>query len=239
MAFVKAVPMKKASLAILVALGTAGCGVVELPPPATPTLETPAVEDPRATSVPNGRGRLVLDAVDERVQVARVTSTTTVEPPAYPSNKGWGPPATVQTELLCITPCTVDLPIGAHELLFKSSADDRNQSRALVTVSGGRPLVVRHALGYDRPYSGAYVAGAIGLVAGIGFTLIGGLVLSFAALSSPTSGNGTARNAFLAVGGVVGGLGLTLDVVGIVGLLAGRAQHRSGATVAFPFEGPR
>ena len=39
----------------------------------------------------------------------------------------------------------------------------------------------------------------------------------------------------MAVGGVLGGLGLTLDVVGIAALATGQARHRDGSTVAFPW----
>lgn len=226
------------ALTIVTALGLTACGVVQVPPPATPALESPAVEDPRSTPTPVGRGRVVFDAVNEHVQVSRVVSTTVADPPPYPTQKSWSHPTLTQSELLCVTPCTADLALGAHEVIFASSADARDQSRAFVTVSGGQPIVVRHALGYDRPYSGTYVAGAIGLVAGIGFTLIGSLVLSFAAFTSTTP-DASRRGTLMAVGGVVGGLGLTLDVLGVVGMLTGRAERRPGSTVAFPYEGPR
>lgn len=226
-------------IALLAGAVTGGCGVLDVPPPRTPSLEAPPVDDPRSTPVPNARGRVVLDAVDEHAQVSRVVSRTEPVPGSYVMT--WGHHsvvmgATVQKELLCVTPCTLDLPLGLHELVFSSSGEERNASGAFVTVSGGKPMVVRHAIGYDRPYSGAYMGGAISLALGVGLTLIGGLVLTVAGLVEPRPGALDNRGTFMAMGGVIGGLGLTLDVVGIVGLVTGRARHRDGATVTFPFE---
>lgn len=219
-------------------LFAAGCGVQE-PAPRTPSLVSPAVQDPGATSTPAGRGRVVLDAVEDHAQVARVISTTRIEPAGstWTRKNAWPLPVAVQTELLCVTPCTVDLPLGAHELVFSSPADERNVSRAVVTVSGGPPMVVRHALGYDRPFSSGYVLGAVGLVAGIGFTLMGGLLLTFASFSSPETLPGR-HSTLMAAGGVLGGLGLTLDVLGIAALASGQARHRDGSTVVFPWQVP-
>lgn len=230
--------MRKGFVVLGVVLFTAGCGMQERPP-RTPALITPPVEDPSVTSVPAGRGRVILDAVDDRAQVARVVSTTQIEPATstWARKSAWPLPVAVQTELLCVTPCTVDLPIGAHELVFSSSGEERNQSRALVTVSGGPPMVMRHALGYDRPFSTGYILGAVSLTAGIGFTLMGGLLLSIAGFSRAQPGAGEGRSTVMAVGGVLGGLGLTLDVLGIIGLATGQSRHRDGSTVVFPWPG--
>ena len=228
--------MRRSVLVLSVGLFVAGCGMQE-PPPRTPALLRPAVDDPSATPTPAGRGRIVLDAVDDRAQVARVISTTRIEPSTttWTRKSAWPLPVAVQTELLCVTPCTVDLPLGAHELVFSSSGDDRNASRAVVTVSGGRPIVVRHALGYDHPFSTGYLLGAVSLVAGIGLSVMGALVLSLAAFSSPLAQSEDRRRTLMAVGGVLGGLGLTLDIVGIAALATGQARHRDGSTVAFPW----
>ena len=219
------------ALLVSLSLFATACAMQE-PAPKAPSLVRPAVDDPNATPTPAGRGRVVLDAVEDRARVARIVSTTEIEPPARRNT--WSQPA-VQTELLCVTPCTVDLPIGAHELVFSSSGEDRNQSRALVTVSGGPPIVLRHALGYDRPFSTGYILGAVSLVAGIGLTVVGAMVLALAAFSSPLSQSEGRRTTLMAVGGALGGLGLTLDVVGIAALATGQARHRDGSTVAFPW----
>ncbi|CAN5378305.1 hypothetical protein BH09MYX1_BH09MYX1_18770 [soil metagenome] len=219
------------------------CGVVGVAPPRAPEAIAPAVPDPRATPTPNGVGRVVLDVEGGPAEVARFLSHTEVTwTEAGYRHRNALPLDRRETQLLCITPCVVDLPIGAHELVFKPQGgirganDTRPSSTATVVVHGGEPMVVRHAIGNETvSYSAGYALGWVSLFAGIGLTVMGGLILGLTAATKPSPGVPDRSSTFYTIGEVVGGIGLVLDVTGILAIVLNRPRHQEGATTVFTF----
>jgi len=218
----------------------AACTPIELPPPPAPRAIAPSVPDLHATAAPAGSGRVVLDAEPGPAEVSRVISESSF---GYGSSAGFRSYRTLQplqqrqTELLCITPCVVDLPIGAHELVFRERTGDGGHARsstAIVAVHGGEPIVVRHAIGDESiSYSASYLLGWIAVSVGFATTAFGALTLGLGAAAKP--GGQVNRDDFFTVGGVIAGLGLVLDVTGVLAIVLGRPHHQNGATTVFTF----
>lgn len=227
------------SRVVILAFALTGCTVLEDPPPSTPSAIVPQVPDPRATPTAQGAGRVVLDADGQSAEVSRVISTTEVGFGAYRQRQTLQPLERRETQLLCITPCVVDLPLGAHELVFRAHGSPDTpppQSTATIVVHGAEPMVVRHALGNENVvYRTGYALGFVSLFAGVGFTLMGGIVLGMAALSKPTPSAPDRASTFYTIGAVVGGIGLTLDVTGILAIVLNRPHRQSGSTTTFTF----
>jgi hypothetical protein len=220
----------------------AGCGVRHLPPPSPPPQTIPAIDEGPEQPPPEGTGRLLLENEHEPAKVSRVTETLSGVPMPNPS----GETNAVQvvegywtqqqkTELLCITPCAIDLRIGAHTLVFNSMNDPERASTADVRVSRGT-TVVRHELGHEKPYSGAYVGGAMAVLGGSGLTLMGGLATTIGLVAKPTvddEGNRSDPRAFVAFGAVLGTVGIAALVTGILLMTSNRPEKRPGATTTF------
>lgn len=141
-----------------------------------------------------------------------------------------------KTELLCITPCAVDLKTGAQTLVFTSTKEPTKTSSADVAVPRGT-TVVRHELGHDKPVSGGYVGGALLVVPGIGLTLMGGLVLALGLTSDPkfdeTGRQLNNPKTFATVGAVVSTVGLAALATAIILMVSNQPEKRPGATTTF------
>lgn len=231
---------------LLVTSTSTACGVRQLPPPPAPPRVVPEVPGAPERPPPEGSGRLLIDNEREPAKVSRVIDTIAVDPLASPRrrtsvadlNAAAYPSYGQRTELLCITPCAVDLASGAHTLVFTSMSDPEKTSSADVPVSRGT-TVVRHDLGAQKPYTGAYVGGAALTLAGGGLTLIGGLSLAVGLTADPTvdkDGNVSSPKDFAVFGGVVGTVGLAALVTGILLMTSNRPEKRPGSTTTFVVE---
>lgn len=227
------------ALAFLAPAALAACTPIELPPPPAPRAIVPSVPDLNAKATAPGAGRVVLDAEPGPAEVSRVISESSV---GYGSSFGYRRYRTLQpleqrqTQLFCITPCVVDLPIGAHKLVFRhQSADgDARSSTAIVAVHGGQPIVVRHAIGDESlSYSAGYFLGWVAATVGVAMTAMGVTVLALGASMKP-SGKVNPDDLYTA-GAVLGGLGLVLDVTGVLAIVLGRPHHQNGATTVLAF----
>jgi hypothetical protein len=220
----------------------AGCGVRHLPPPSPPPPKTPDIDEGPEQPPAEGSGRLLIDNEHEPAKVSRVTETLSGGPTANSSGET-NMPVVVdgfwtqqqKSELLCITPCAIDLKIGAHTLVFNSMDDPERASTADVRVSRGT-TVVRHALGHEKPYSGAYVGGLMATLGGSGLTLMGSLALAIGLSGKPTvdeDGQTSDPRSFVAFGAVLGTVGVAALVTGILLMTSNRPEKRPGATTTF------
>jgi hypothetical protein len=219
-------------------LGAAGCGVANLPPPPAPARIDPLPESLPAEPPADSRGRVALDVVDERAKVFEVTELTTKSLAAIDGHKSpyWTAPIVERTlRPLCITPCTVDLSVGWHSLVFESTTNEQRTSTADVTVSS-KPTAVRHALGHEKPLSGSYLGGLAMLVPGVALTLMGAIALPVGALSDDSAYNAKTgahenpRATFLTLGVVLLGVGAVLDVAGTLLMVNNRPERQPGST---------
>jgi len=210
-----------------------GCSTATLPPPAAPARVEPAIEEPPKDAAVSPNGRVVLDTEGESATVSRVTQSANVYGPAaqYKTYPPASSPLVRQEELLCVTPCAVDLRQGAHQFVFKSQKDPVRVSTADVVVTS-QPIFVRHALGREARMSSGYVTGAGLLIGGIGASLIGGGLAGIAAIMPERDSNGstTSSEGLLTAGLVTLGIGVVTGTIG--GLIMGfnRPAEQPGAT---------
>jgi hypothetical protein len=109
------------------------------------------------------------------------------------------------------------------------------------TSSGTIPVprgtvVVRHALGHEKPVSTPYAAGFASVLGGTGLTVIGALGLTAGLVSEGSvdeQGRPIDNSGFVAFGGVLGGVGVAALVTGIVMMVANQPERRPGATTTF------
>jgi hypothetical protein len=225
--------------ALAMASAIAGCGVRHVPPPPPPRQTIPHIVEGPDQPPPEGLGRLLIDNEREPAKVSRITETfeglPTTAPDVHTTTVQVGPSTHQQkSELLCITPCAADLSIGAHTLVFTSMNDPQKTSTADVRVPRGT-TVVRHDLGYVKPYSGAYVGGVMAVFSGSGLTLIGSLALTAGLVAKPTVDDEGSRSnpSFVAFGAVLGTVGIAALVSGILLMTSNRPEKRPGATTTF------
>jgi hypothetical protein len=210
----------------------------ELPPPKPPDQEVPDVPEGPTEAPREPNGRLIVDANGERATVSRVVER--VEPPTVRPMGASGAIRDLQgakTELLCITPCALDLPRGAHTLVFTSKADSSRTSSVDVGVSRGT-AVVRHAIGERRFGSAGLVIGGV-MMLGLGAALafLGTPLAIDAATSEPTrDAQGQITNdprRLLPLGLVLAGAGVALGATGGIFLALSRGELQSGTTTQF------
>jgi hypothetical protein len=212
------------------------CAPIELPPPAPPPKEMPAVRTELGPPAP-GREHVVLDTPGEQARVSEVTSTSeTVTRRGYVAS-------TEHDRPLCLTPCVVDLKLGLHDLSFQSTTDERRASDVELQVQGD-PMVVRHTMAETRtPHPAvqgvaraSLLTGVVGLGAGIPITLAGVFLRSSgmpstrfvdgAPMESQTPGPQGVETAGLVTLGVSAGLVLVGAVTGYFA----RDEYTPGAT---------
>jgi hypothetical protein len=192
-----------------------------------------------ATPPPEGTGRVLVDTVGEVAKVSRVVDTLTTADPygagngAYRLRWGMAPMELQRTELLCMTPCSVDLRQGAHTLLFESLSDPTRRSSADINVTA--PLsAVRHSLGRNKPLSPATLAGIMLIAGGSALTLAGATVAAVGATASNTPGPdspGFNRPEAIGIGLGTLGVGLVLGVIGAVVTAQHRPIEQPGSTI--------
>lgn len=157
------------------------CSTVTLPAPPVPAKEAPRLPEP-PNDPPWGYGRVVLDVVGERANAELLTSRT--DTMAYVD--AWRAfRHEAKATPLCRTPCTVDLPLGSHELRFVT--DDQDKTGTDFVVAAPKTTVFRHAPGEVFPQKGGQMAGAAMIGVGAPLAVIGGLVV----VASQTSDKAT------------------------------------------------
>jgi hypothetical protein len=181
-----------------------------------------------------------VDTVGEAAKVSRVVDTLTTSDPtvggrsAYRLRWGLAPVELQRSELLCITPCSIDLRLGAHTLLFASLADPTRSGSADINVT--TPLsAVRHSLGRSKPLSVASLTGILLAVGGGALTLVGATLTTVGATAPDTSaragGTNLDRPAVVGAGLVTLGVGLALGVLGVVIATQNRPTEQAGSTI--------
>lgn len=217
-----------------------GCAVHSTAPPKPqPTL--PNIAEP-ASPPPDGSGRVVVDVAGDEAKVSRVVDTTTVvtdpDHPEWHVHHGHGvggpSPTSRRSELLCISPCILDLRQGAHTLVFTSTRDETRTSSGDIVVSS-RPIAVRHALGREKPASSGYVGGAMLTLLGGGLTLIGGVATTVGVVAKRPEDDPSGKtkgdpSVFLGIGLVSLGIGLVTGTTGILLMSNNQPEHHPGAT---------
>ncbi|MBS2015914.1 MAG: hypothetical protein JST00_23705 [Deltaproteobacteria bacterium] len=230
----------RAAVFVLLALGASTTGCVQhLPPPPAPAKTMPEVEV-ASTAPPAGQARVILDVEGEKAWVSRVTGTTAaqgykVDEPIRASHEAV-PSNTMRTdELLCVTPCAIDLRAGAHEFVFARPESKGHETTATIVAPSGSTTVVRHAIGRTPHYSSPYIGGAALFLLGSGFTAIGGLATGVGAAipSTDSSGQRTGSDALLTIGVVVLAVGVVTGGIGLGMLLDNRPTEQPGATTTW------
>jgi hypothetical protein len=209
--------------------------------PPKPEAVLPKIDIP-SSPPPDGSGRLVVDVAEEEAKVSRVLDTTTFSSdsrhPEWQSHHGHavaGPSPTLRrVELLCISPCVLDLRQGAHSLVFTSTRDDTRTGTGDVIVTS-KPAAVRHALGKEKPASAPYVGGMMLTLLGGGLTTIGALATTVGAVAKRPEDDPSGRtkgdpSVFLGIGLVALGIGLVTGTTGLVMMANNRPEHQPGST---------
>lgn len=215
---------------VLCAVTLQACATRYLPAPETPARVVPQVG--YAPPAPReGEGQVTFDSVGERARVERVTSRTqnvNLSAGLTLGRRGTNTlTPTVQYSLapLCETPCTANLPLGAHEVMF--SAVDPSSSRAstVFVQSEPTPTIVRHAMGMQTSNVGGLIGTILLASFAVSAVIVGG---TLALLHDPddarTDGLDTA-------GFVTMGVGVALGVGAVSLGLASRPEYQPGSTV--------
>lgn len=209
------------------------CSSVYRAPPAAPAQIVPVSPDVPTAPPVDGTGRVTIDVAGEPARVSRVVDTLEPSDPhlgaqaptTSNSRRGVAYGSLRRTELLCLTPCVVDLRLGAHTLSFASTTDNTRASSSDVVV-GSRPSIVRHVLGTEKPTSNAYMGGALLTAIGGSLSLFGGILTGASLARSPSQpGSGA-----LPIGLVLAGIGLALGIPGVALMFSERPVHQPGAT---------
>lgn len=210
---------------------------VDAPAEAMPDIPTP----PEAPDV--GKGRLVVDVAGEHAKVAKVVEVPVTYPLRGNAQASAHPGFIRNDELLCISPCVLDMPQGAHELAFTSLSDPERTSTADVVVSS-QPAAIRHSLGRDKPVGWQYFTGFMMTLMG-GMLVTGGGAVTVIGLATNGSDRQPTQNpsqheatptAVITVGLVMLGVGLATGAGGIALMNNNRPEHQDGATVYWPIK---
>lgn len=174
-------------LAIALPLQT-GC-VNTLPPPPPPATSIPAttVAEPDGSS---GMARVLFTA-DLPARVESLSHGRTGQSHGRPTY------GTLRQILCEVTPCTVTLPYGDHDVQFAAIDTDAGRASTVVVHVTQPTVVVNHVLGRHETGSGAVIGG---------LAILTGLILSGVALGAAIGGyGGTAKNFGIATAAALGG----------------------------------
>ena len=222
--------MRRVAVIVVAALGC-GCVYKDLPRRAAPAQLAPALDPPTSAPKPD-HGRIYVDVEDGTATVGRITKIEQREElRAGASVSMIGgiamvTPTTVKVDVesrsvdvLCTTPCWIDLPLGTSHLL--SITGLRRRHTDIVPIAPKQQsFAYRHALGRNDDIDlGKRIRAA--LVLGLGVGLV--VTLPLVALIEP--------GAPLLIGwGVGGGAAIGL---GSWMLLGARASRQEGAGVSY------
>lgn len=221
-------PPRALSMLLCVSLST-GCATRYLPPPAHPARVVSRIEaeppPPR-----EGEGRVTLDTPDGPARAELIIQRTQIVGPqggTYVGHHGHGAfvPSTQYTlRPLCQTPCAVNLPLGAHEILFTSDDPSSDRSSAAYVNVSAAPSIARHAMGRQTSSVGALVGGVLMAGLGAALSLVGGALLLLQDDANPRT------QRFDTAGWTTLGIGLGMGVGGVVLGQVGRPSEQPGAT---------
>lgn len=211
--------------AFLVPLLTlSACSVRQFPPPATPPPVLSQAMPPAPPPVP-GAGQVALEVQDGPAEASEVVGSYQI---VNISRHGTSVTPGEISNTLCTTPCVANLANGRHNLRFRSLIDPERTSTATLIVSP-QPTGYRHALGIERPHTGARLGGLL-------LTISGALLLPIGILGASTNTSTTSGvdNTGFGPGSI------TLTVSGVVSLAAGIAlllafppEYQRGSGVQF------
>jgi hypothetical protein len=208
-----------------------GCKYQYLPQRAAPAQLAPAL-DPPTSPPPTDHGRVYIDVEDGTATVGRISKIEQKEELRAGANVimvGTIPvvtPTTVKVDVesrsvdvLCTTPCWIDLPLGKSHLLSITGLR-RKQTDIIPLAPKQQPFAYRHALGrHDELDIGKRLPAALVLGLGVGF-LVTLPILVVADASAP-----------LLIGwGAVAGAG---TVIGSIMIYGTRAVQQDGAGVSY------
>ncbi len=231
----------RAALPVLLVF-TAACAPLRLDAPPPPRPEAPAFDEP-SDPVPEGKSRVVFDVVDGPARVSRIEPRKDAPLIAFTSIE-----TKKEGEVLCISPCVLDLEPGEHEIAFTSQADPSRTSEADVQVTdkpSGKPIVVRHALGKNTPASEKYRDGALRTVIGGSLFVAGGIATTLGFINNTAPGSGIPDHmsvgpaVLLGTGLVAMVSGLILGGVGISEMTSNRPVEQSGSTTTWKLDDGR
>ena len=210
--------MRGAGLAVLMLSLLAGGCMHLVPPPEVPEAYAPELAE--APPIAEGRGRVVVDVEDGPTEVL------TVERQRWILGGGNHTLSfrTTSTEVLCMSPCIVDLPFGRYALGFRSRGPSPRLEVTGVDV-GPVPTVFRHALGSYQSAGAGKPLGIVGIVLG-GMSFITGVVLLPVGLGTDGDGVALAGGVTLAAGGL-------LTTLGIVAIAISPSIRQPGASIQF------
>lgn len=211
---------------------TFACGEVALPPPAAPAHALPSPPELPNEAVPEGAGRVVLDANGEKARVIEVAGATV-------HGQGYSFGLTAQRPVCASTPCVVDVSRGPHRFVFLSTSDPNRGSAVEIDI-GSKPKVIRHALGERIEHSALNAGSNVSLTLGTLGAITGGSLLLGGALASSSSSNesgSSSGTSVTGVGGAVLGVSAGVLVLGITLGILGRTEVRDGSTTEWSLEG--
>lgn len=177
------------------AVSIAGCAIV-LPAREQPARIEPSLAPPSAPPA-SGNGRIYIDVADGPARVERLGGPT--------------------PQLVCLSPCWAELPIGHHDLRFILQKDPFRIDADVVKVFE-QPLVYRRALGKTEFKAGHKTVAVLGTIFGLSLLSTAGLLA--AGDSGPAGG--------LAIAGGVA------TAVGVYFAFTGRTIHQPGAWNSWP-----
>jgi hypothetical protein len=200
------------ALRLALALLLLNACVVQRPPPAAP----PMVAPPRSDVPPApGTTRVYVDVVDgpsEVYALARTAVAVRVDDQEVAASA-------LVTEVLCVTPCSLDLRPGRQSLAFPVRGAPGRLELATLDV-GARPLLYRRVLGHRDP-------GGAGMVLGILGVTFGGLSLVTGATLLPV-GLGVDSDGMTLAGGITLAAGALLTTVGILAIRGDPIHEQPG-----------
>lgn len=178
--------------------------VHELPPPVAPSESAPQLALP-AKSPEAGYGRTYVDVPEGSANVDLFVGSGRVRG-AFPLFVG-GLVTTVaysesvdEFRRLCITPCVLDLPIGAHEVRFTMRGDSARTDRTVVMFDA--PAAYLHAVGRDQLNKGPLIGSTLVFSLGAANVLVSPIVFA--------AGENDAGIVMLVGGGAVAAVGSVL-----------------------------
>ncbi len=225
--------------AVIALLSMSACFPRELEPAAPPAALVPNVPSLPTEPAPPRHGRVLLATEREPAVVSLVKEAETVEEVRV--TEGSAEPGAVHVEPtrgirlvgaapLCVTPCAVDVPVGAHRFVFASTTDRTRRSVTTLGVSEGT-TAVRHVMAETKPMEASWLLGFFGAFVGTPLTLGGATALGFGTFGDIERAQ-DARSMQL-MGGVTLAVGAALLTSGILVMSANRGSHREGATTTF------
>ena len=208
-------------LTLLVSLLALGC-TAYLPSAQAPEAIAPVLaESPR---IEPGTQRLLLDVVDGPTDVFSLTSYRQ----RYRNSDGeLRTRRRTQRDIVCRTPCAVDLPEGRYVLGFPMHGGGSRLEREEIYLG---PQTLAH-----RRNLGSFWGAGAGLPLGILGATFGGMALVVGAVFLPV-GLASGEDGMTIAGGINAGAGAALLTLGILGIVLDPDVIRRGAGVTFPVQ---